>query len=111
MHSTPFTENSPVRSQFQSALRFGTRVFDEVLPSIRKHGAYVYSDGMESDDVFKARDEPVYSASPSLYPNTDTLRRRAEVTQITVHQNLHSNGSVYQTTRPMTVTVSVPGSP
>ena len=42
-------------SKLPSAQQFESWVFDEVLPSIRKQGAYVYSDGTESDDVLMAR--------------------------------------------------------
>lgn len=42
-------------SKLPSAQKFEFWVFDEVLPSIRKQGAYVYSDGTESDDVLMAR--------------------------------------------------------
>ena len=42
-------------SKLPSAQKFESWVFDEVLPSIRKQGAYVYSDGTESDDVLMAR--------------------------------------------------------
>lgn len=42
-------------SKLPSAQKFESWVFDEVLPSIRKQGAYVYSNGTESDDVLMAR--------------------------------------------------------
>lgn len=42
-------------SKLPSAQQFESWVFDEVLPSIRKQGAYVYSNGTESDDVLMAR--------------------------------------------------------
>lgn len=42
-------------SKLPSAQKFESWVFDEVLPSVRKQGAYVYSDGTESDDVLMAR--------------------------------------------------------
>lgn len=42
-------------SKLPSAQQFESWVFDEVLPSIRKQGAYVYSDGTEPDDVLMAR--------------------------------------------------------
>lgn len=42
-------------SKLPSAQRFESLVFDEVLPSIRRQGAYVYSNGTESDDVLMAR--------------------------------------------------------
>lgn len=42
-------------SKLPSAQKFESWVFDEVLPAIRKQGAYVYSDGTESDDVLMAR--------------------------------------------------------
>lgn len=42
-------------SKLPSAQRFESWVFDEVLPSIRRQGAYVYSNGTESDDVLMAR--------------------------------------------------------
>ena len=42
-------------SKLPSAQKFESWVFDEVLPSIRKQGAYVYSDGTEPDDVLMAR--------------------------------------------------------
>ena len=42
-------------SNLPSAQKFESWVFDEVLPSIRKQGAYVYSDGTEPDDVLMAR--------------------------------------------------------
>lgn len=38
-----------------SAQKFESWVFDEVLPSVRRQGAYVYSDGTEPDDVLMAR--------------------------------------------------------
>ena len=42
-------------SKLPSAQQFESWVFDEVLPSIRKQGAFVYSNGTESDDVLMAR--------------------------------------------------------
>lgn len=42
-------------SKLPSSQKFESWVFDEVLPSIRKQGAYVYSDGTEPDDVLMAR--------------------------------------------------------
>lgn len=42
-------------SKLTSAQKFESWVFDEVLPSIRRQGAYVYSNGTESDDVLMAR--------------------------------------------------------
>lgn len=42
-------------SKLPSAQKFESWVFDEVLPSIRRQGAYVYSNGTESDDVLMAR--------------------------------------------------------
>jgi anti-repressor protein len=36
-----------IRSKLSAASRFETWVFDEILPSIRKHGAYVTPDKME----------------------------------------------------------------
>ena len=42
-------------SKLESAQRFESRVFDEVIPSIRRDGAYVASDGTEDDSTLMAR--------------------------------------------------------
>lgn len=44
-----------MKSRKPEAKAFQRWVTHEVLPSIRKQGAYVYSDGTESDDVLMAR--------------------------------------------------------
>ncbi|MCL2569043.1 MAG: phage antirepressor KilAC domain-containing protein [Oscillospiraceae bacterium] len=44
-----------IRSKLPSAIRFETFVFDEVLPTIRRHGAYIHEDilrQMREDRVF-----------------------------------------------------------
>lgn len=42
-------------SKLESAQRFESWVFDEVIPSIRRDGAYVASDGTEDDSTLMAR--------------------------------------------------------
>lgn len=42
-------------SKLESAQHFESWVFDEVIPSIRKDGAYVASDGTEDDETLMAR--------------------------------------------------------
>jgi prophage antirepressor-like protein len=78
-----------VRSKLPAAERFEKWVFDEVLPSIRKHGAYINEDvlrRMREDSAFNA--ELLHSLTAERKRNTALVGRVAQLTPKAIYHDI-----------------------